>query len=98
MGRRRALASLEVAAACGEAPGLEASHVLAPSGEVWSGGAVVAAVRIERDTGVFTLERLVWIDDAGTIVNSPARRRSARRLAARRRGARSRSSRCASSR
>jgi aerobic carbon-monoxide dehydrogenase large subunit len=53
----------------GEPPGLEASHVLAPEAEVWSGGAVVAAVRIDRDTGVFTLERLVWIDDAGTIVN-----------------------------
>jgi aerobic carbon-monoxide dehydrogenase large subunit len=53
----------------GEPPGLEASHALAPEAEVWSGGAVVAAVRIDRDTGVFTLERLVWIDDAGTIVN-----------------------------
>src|SRR5439155_12098598 len=53
----------------GEEPGLEASHVLAPEHEVWSGGAVVAAVRVERDTGAFTLERLVWIDDAGTSVN-----------------------------
>ena len=57
------------AGSTGESPGLEASHVLAPEGEVWSGGAVVAAVRIAPDTGVFTLERLVWIDDAGTIVN-----------------------------
>src|SRR5262249_58284884 len=53
----------------GESPGLEASHVLAPEGEVWSAGAVVAVVRVARDTGEFTLERLVWIDDAGTIVN-----------------------------
>jgi carbon-monoxide dehydrogenase large subunit len=53
----------------GEAPGLEASHVLAPEHEVWSGGAVVAAVRIERETGELALERLVWVDDAGTIVN-----------------------------
>ncbi|HEV8587178.1 MAG TPA: molybdopterin cofactor-binding domain-containing protein, partial [Methylomirabilota bacterium] len=53
----------------GETPGLEASHVLAPEHEVWSGGAVVAAVRIERDTGEMVLERLVWVDDAGTIVN-----------------------------
>jgi len=53
----------------GEPPGLEASHVLAPEGEVWSGGAVVAVVRVARDTGEFALERLVWIDDAGTIVN-----------------------------
>src|SRR5712664_1681544 len=48
----------------GEEPGLEASHVLAPEHEVWSGGAVVAAVRVERETGNFVLERLVWTHDA----------------------------------
>ena len=53
----------------GEPRGLEASHVLAPEHEVWSGGAVAAVVSIERETGVFRLERLVWVDDAGTIVN-----------------------------
>jgi aerobic carbon-monoxide dehydrogenase large subunit len=53
----------------GEARGLEASYVLSPEHEVWSGGAVVAVVRVDRETGAFTLERLVWIDDAGTIVN-----------------------------
>jgi carbon-monoxide dehydrogenase large subunit len=55
--------------AAGDAPGLEASHVLTAEHEVWSGGAVVAAVSVDRETGVFTLERLVWIDDAGAIVN-----------------------------
>ena len=53
----------------GEEPGLEAAHVLAPEHEVWSGGAVVAVVRVERETGEWRLERLVWVDDAGTIVN-----------------------------
>jgi len=53
----------------GETAGLEAEHVLAPPHEVWSGGAVVALVSVERETGVVRLERLVWIDDAGTIVN-----------------------------
>jgi len=53
----------------GEERGLEAAHVLAPEHEVWSGGAVVVMVRIDRETGAFTLERLVWIDDAGTIIN-----------------------------
>ena len=53
----------------GETPGLEASHVLAPEHEVWSGGAVAAVVSVDRDTGEWRLERLVWIDDAGTIVN-----------------------------
>ena len=53
----------------GEPPGLEASHVLAPEHEVWSGGAVAAVVAVERETGEWRLERLVWIDDAGTIIN-----------------------------
>jgi carbon-monoxide dehydrogenase large subunit len=53
----------------GEARGLEATHVLAPEHEVWSGGAVAAVVSVERETGAWRLERLVWIDDAGTIVN-----------------------------
>ena len=53
----------------GEDRGLEASHVLAPEHEVWSGGAVVAVVTIERETGEWRLDRLVWVDDAGTIVN-----------------------------
>jgi carbon-monoxide dehydrogenase large subunit len=53
----------------GEEAGLEASHVLAPEHEVWSGGAVAAVVSVERETGAWRLERLVWVDDAGTIVN-----------------------------
>jgi aerobic carbon-monoxide dehydrogenase large subunit len=53
----------------GEERGLEASHVLAPEHEVWSGGAVAAVVSVERQTGEWRLERLVWVDDAGTIVN-----------------------------
>jgi len=27
------------------------------------------SVRIDRDTGTVTPERIVWLDDAGTIVN-----------------------------
>ena len=38
-------------------------------GEAWSSGAVLAAVAIDRDTGVLAIERLVWADDAGNIVN-----------------------------
>jgi carbon-monoxide dehydrogenase large subunit len=52
-----------------EEPGLEVSHVMTAEREVWSGGAVVAAVRVDRDTGAWTLERLVWMDDAGAIIN-----------------------------
>jgi len=53
----------------GEEPGLEATRFFSPGAEVWSAGAVVAAVRIERETGAVVPERLVWTDDAGTIVN-----------------------------
>ncbi|HET7340209.1 MAG TPA: molybdopterin cofactor-binding domain-containing protein, partial [Methylomirabilota bacterium] len=50
-------------------PGLEATRFFEPSGEVWSSGAFVVALRVERETGVIVPERIVWVDDAGTIVN-----------------------------
>jgi carbon-monoxide dehydrogenase large subunit len=53
----------------GETPGLEAATYFQPEGEVWSFGAVVAVVSIDRDTGRLAIERLLWVDDAGTIVN-----------------------------
>ena len=53
----------------GDTPGLEASHYFQPEGETWSSGAVVAAVAIDRDTGQPVVESLVWVDDAGVIIN-----------------------------
>jgi carbon-monoxide dehydrogenase large subunit len=53
----------------GETPGLEASSYFQPEAEVWSFGAVVAVVSVERDTGRLVVESLVWVDDAGTIIN-----------------------------
>jgi carbon-monoxide dehydrogenase large subunit len=53
----------------GDTPGLEASAYFQPEAEVWSSGAVVASVAIDRDTGRLTVESLVWVDDAGTIIN-----------------------------
>jgi carbon-monoxide dehydrogenase large subunit len=53
----------------GETPGLEASTYFQPEGEVWSFGCIVCALRIERETGRPVIERLVWVDDAGTIIN-----------------------------
>jgi aerobic carbon-monoxide dehydrogenase large subunit len=53
----------------GEQPGLEATRYFQADDEVWSAGAVVACVSVDRETGVVRLERLVWVDDAGTIVN-----------------------------
>ena len=53
----------------GEAPGLEATAFFQADSEVWSFGTVVAVVRVERETGRIALETVVWVDDAGTIVN-----------------------------
>jgi carbon-monoxide dehydrogenase large subunit len=50
-------------------PGLESTRFFSAEGEVWSAGAVVVAVRIERATGRVVPERVVWVDDAGTVVN-----------------------------
>jgi carbon-monoxide dehydrogenase large subunit len=53
----------------GDSPGLEATTYFQPEGEVWSSGAVVCGLSIERETGAVRLEQLVWVDDAGTIIN-----------------------------
>jgi carbon-monoxide dehydrogenase large subunit len=53
----------------GETPGLEASTYFQPEGEVWSFGAVVCSVRIDAESGRLVVERLVWVDDAGTVIN-----------------------------
>ncbi len=37
--------------------------------EAWSSGCAVACVSIDADTGKLRIERLVWVDDAGLIVN-----------------------------
>jgi aerobic carbon-monoxide dehydrogenase large subunit len=38
-------------------------------GEAWASGALAALVEIDRDTGHTRAGEIVWIDDAGTIVN-----------------------------
>ena len=52
-----------------DSPGLDATVFFQAEGEVWSFGTVVAVAKVERETGQITLEKLVWVDDAGTIVN-----------------------------
>jgi carbon-monoxide dehydrogenase large subunit len=53
----------------GDTPGLEATCFFQAAAEAWSFGAGVAVVEIDRDTGVVTLARCTWVDDAGVIVN-----------------------------
>jgi aerobic carbon-monoxide dehydrogenase large subunit len=38
-------------------------------GEAWSSGCCIASVSVVRDTGELKIEKLVWVDDAGVIVN-----------------------------
>ncbi|MBI4562110.1 MAG: molybdopterin-dependent oxidoreductase, partial [Candidatus Rokubacteria bacterium] len=58
-----------LALAPGDSPGLDATVFFQADGEVWSFGTVVAVVRVDRETGKIALEKLVWVDDAGTIIN-----------------------------
>jgi aerobic carbon-monoxide dehydrogenase large subunit len=53
----------------GDEPGLDETVFFKAEAETWSFGTCVAGVTIDRDTGHVTLTRLVWVDDAGTIVN-----------------------------
>jgi carbon-monoxide dehydrogenase large subunit len=50
-------------------PGLQKTVFFDPGREAWSFGAHVALVRIERDTGQPTLEKLVLVDDCGVVLN-----------------------------
>jgi carbon-monoxide dehydrogenase large subunit len=64
---RIAQADAEIADEFGK--GLRTHVVYEAEGEAWSSGCVIASVAIDRETGMLTVERIVWIDDAGTIVN-----------------------------
>ena len=48
---------------------LAAEATYTADGEAWGYGAVGCAVAIDPETGVLTVERLVWVDDAGTVIN-----------------------------
>lgn len=39
------------------------------AGEAWASGCCLAAVAIDRETGELSIERLVYVDDAGVVVN-----------------------------
>jgi aerobic carbon-monoxide dehydrogenase large subunit len=48
---------------------LRAEHRHMAEAEAWASGAVLAEVTIDADTGVITLDRLTWVDDAGHVIN-----------------------------
>jgi carbon-monoxide dehydrogenase large subunit len=55
--------------AAGEAQPLTVETVYHASAEAWSSGCVIAQVAVDPQTGAPTIERIVWVDDAGRIVN-----------------------------
>jgi carbon-monoxide dehydrogenase large subunit len=53
----------------GFAPGLEATHVYDPPNFSWPGGAHLAVVEVDTETGAVDLRRYVAVDDVGKVVN-----------------------------
>ncbi len=50
-------------------PGLQETVFFDPKREAWGFGAHVALVRIDRETGIPSIEKLVVVDDCGVIIN-----------------------------
>jgi carbon-monoxide dehydrogenase large subunit len=59
----------DVAAAIGERDALRCESDFEGGPQTFPFGAYVAVVEVDVDTGMVTVERLVTVDDAGTIVN-----------------------------
>jgi aerobic carbon-monoxide dehydrogenase large subunit len=64
----RRLSLAEIAQAAGDAGLAHADTFVAP-GDAIPFGAIVAVVRIDRETGKVRLDRLIAVDDCGTVVN-----------------------------
>jgi aerobic carbon-monoxide dehydrogenase large subunit len=58
----------EVASAA-EPGGLEANELFDPKREMWPFGTHLAVVRIDRETGLVHVDRIVAVDDCGNVVN-----------------------------
>jgi CO/xanthine dehydrogenase Mo-binding subunit len=50
-------------------PGLQETAFFDPKREAWGFGAHIALVRIDRETGRLTLEKLILVDDCGVVIN-----------------------------
>lgn len=53
----------------GMEPGLQETAFFDPKREAWGFGAHLAVVKIDRETGAPTLEKLVLVDDCGVVLN-----------------------------
>jgi carbon-monoxide dehydrogenase large subunit len=53
----------------GMEPGLQETAFFDPGREAWGFGAHLAVARIDRETGVLTIEKLILVDDCGVVIN-----------------------------
>jgi aerobic carbon-monoxide dehydrogenase large subunit len=53
----------------GMEPGLQETVFFDPKREAWGFGTHIAVVRIDRETGKPTIEKLVLVDDCGVVIN-----------------------------
>jgi carbon-monoxide dehydrogenase large subunit len=53
----------------GDAIALEASEMFDPQREMWPFGTHLAVVRVDRETGHVSVDRIVAVDDCGNVVN-----------------------------
>jgi carbon-monoxide dehydrogenase large subunit len=66
---RQVAAAAHARLPAGLEPGLQETVFFDPKREAWGFGTHVAMVRIDRDTGEPTIEKLVLVDDCGVIIN-----------------------------
>jgi aerobic carbon-monoxide dehydrogenase large subunit len=55
--------------ATGDALPITAEVKYTAAGETWSYGCVISQVCVDADTGKLTIEKMLWIDDAGRIIS-----------------------------
>lgn len=75
--RSTAIGGSAIIAACREALAARAAGAAFPisseqrftARESWASGCVISAVSIDQDTGALAIDRMVWVDDAGTVVH-----------------------------
>ncbi len=76
--RGTAIGGSAVLAACEQLKLAMLSNTLRPlsvdvkyvaDGEAWASGCVIAKIKINTQTGELSIEKLVWVDDAGNVVN-----------------------------
>jgi aerobic carbon-monoxide dehydrogenase large subunit len=53
----------------GQALPISAEVKYVAAGETWSYGCVISQVCIDRDTGKLSIEKMLWVDDAGKIIS-----------------------------